>query len=102
MLYRLLSCAVLLTSGLLLSAQNENPQGPAIKNGEILKITVYREPDLSRTITVKSDGNLYFPVIGDIHAEGLTLAQFSQALQTALSVIVNNPRVATERTEASQ
>jgi protein involved in polysaccharide export with SLBB domain len=97
MLRRFLGCLALLTSGLLLLAQNENPQGPAIKNGETLKITVYREPDLSRTITVKSDGDLLYPIIGNIHAEGLTLSQFSQALQTALSGIVNNPRVETER-----
>ncbi|HXP86623.1 MAG TPA: polysaccharide biosynthesis/export family protein [Bryobacteraceae bacterium] len=100
MLHRFIGCVALLTFGLLLIAQNS--QDSAIKNGETLKITVYREPDLSRTITVKSDGNLYFPVIGNIPAEGLTLSQFSRALQMALTSIVNNPLVTTERAEPAK
>src|SRR5712691_3840130 len=102
MLRRFLACMALLTLGLVLVAQNESPQGPAIKNGEILKITVYREPDFSRTVTVKADGNVLYPLIGDINAEGLSLSQFSQALQKALSVYINNPQVTTVRAEPSK
>jgi polysaccharide export outer membrane protein len=102
MLHRFLaSMALLVTSGLLLIAQNEN-QGPAIKSGETLRITVYREPDFTRTVTVKPDGNVLYPLIGDISAEGLSLSQFSQALQQALSTYINNPRVITERAEPSK
>jgi polysaccharide export outer membrane protein len=90
-------CLALLAFGVLLIAQNENQQGPAIKNGETLKITVYREPDFSRTITVKPDGTLLYPLLGSVQAEGLTLSQFSQALRTALAVYINNPQVTTER-----
>jgi protein involved in polysaccharide export with SLBB domain len=72
------------------------------ENGEALKITVYREPDFSRNVTVKQDGNVIIPLIGDFKAEGLSLSQFSQALQEALSVYIRNPMVTTERTEPSK
>jgi protein involved in polysaccharide export with SLBB domain len=42
-------------------------------------------------VPVKRDGNVLVPIVGEIKAEGLSLPQFFQGLQKALSAYLNNP-----------
>jgi|SRR5579872_505665 len=70
---------------------------PLIKRGENLKVTVFGDSDLGRTVTVNSDGNVIFPLIGAVKAEGLSIWQFAQALQRALSAYINNPQLTIQR-----
>src|SRR5215470_2293567 len=99
MLRRLSTCFVLCASSTLLVGQSGQS---TIRGGETLKVTVYKEPELTRFLTVQSDGNVRIPVIGDVKAEGLTLADFSRQVESELSRIINNPQVTTERAEPAK
>jgi polysaccharide export outer membrane protein len=66
--------------------------------GDQIRIVVFNEPDLTGPYTVGSQGTIAYPLIGSIRASGLTVAEFTNALQTALATYVRNPSVAVEVT----
>ena len=60
---------------------------------DVLDVTVFGEADLTRTVTVRPDGKISFPLIGELLVAGLTTLQVTEKLTTALKVYVKNPRV---------
>src|ERR1700742_1510302 len=46
-----------------------------IGNDDHLAISVWKEPDLTRSIPVRSDGKISLPLIGEIEASGRTPLQ---------------------------
>jgi polysaccharide export outer membrane protein len=61
--------------------------------GDVLEILVWREPDLSRTVTVRPDGKISLPLVDDVQAAGGTLLQLKQRLTETLSGYVEQPSV---------
>lgn len=68
--------------------------------GDRINIRVYREEELSAYwsgvsvgYAVDAAGNLNFPLVGPIHAEGLTIEQFQARLTEALSEYIVNPQL---------
>jgi polysaccharide export outer membrane protein len=53
-------------------------------SGDELRITVFGEADLTGQFRVGSQGTIAYPLVGDVHAEGLTLGEFTNAIQQAL------------------
>lgn len=47
----------------------------SIGEGDLLKITVYDNPDLATTTRVSGEGKISFPLIGDVEVNGLTAAE---------------------------
>ena len=45
---------------------------------DVLDITVWKNADLSKQVTVRPDGRISLPLIGDITAVGKTAAQLSE------------------------
>jgi polysaccharide export outer membrane protein len=66
--------------------------------GDQIRITVFNEPDLTGPYTVGSQGTIAYPLVGTIRAGGLTVPEFTTALQTALSTYVRSPSVSVEVT----
>jgi len=67
--------------------------GPADK----VRVTVYGEPSLSGEFFVTGSGLMSLPLIGEIKAGGMTVGQFQQAVQAALSDgYLKDPRVSAE------
>lgn len=66
--------------------------------GDQIRITVFNEPDLTGPFTVGSQGTIAYPLVGSIRAGGLTVPEFTTALQTALATYVRSPSVAVEVT----
>jgi polysaccharide export outer membrane protein len=58
-----------------------------------LSISVWKEPDLSRTVVIRPDGKVTCPLVGDIPAAGRTAKQLSGDLSTALGRFVKEPVV---------
>ncbi len=58
-----------------------------------LRISVWREPDLDRTVIVRPDGKITVPLIGDCAAAGRTPAELSQQIAGALSRYIRDPIV---------
>lgn len=64
--------------------------------GDQLRITVFNETDLSGQYQVGSQGVISYPLIGDVRAAGLTIPEFTTALQTALQEYIRAPNVSVE------
>lgn len=61
---------------------------------DVLAITVWKEPDLSKTAPVRPDGKITLPLIGDVQAAGKTPQKLQQELRDGLASFVAIPEVA--------
>ena len=68
---------------------------PTYKIGadDILKIDVWREDQLTRTVPVRPDGRITLPLLNDMRASGLTPMELAGAIRDELKNYVNNPQV---------
>jgi polysaccharide export outer membrane protein len=48
--------------------------------GDVLQLFVWKEPDLSKDVTVRGDGKVTVPVLGDIEAANKTPAELAATL----------------------
>lgn len=67
------------------SAQVPAELGYGIQPGDILEISVWKEPDLQREVLVRPDGGISFPLAGNIIAVGLTVEQLREEVTSRLS-----------------
>lgn len=61
---------------------------------DVLEISVWRNPDLSRQVTVRPDGRISLPLIGDVDAVGHTTGELKDAITNKLKEYKENPTVA--------
>jgi len=61
--------------------------------GDVLQISVWNNKDLERTVTVRPDGMISFPLLGDIPAAGFTTRQLQKKVTAGLKQYVTNPDV---------
>ena len=59
--------------------------------GDVIEISVWKNNDLTRVVTVLPGGNISFPLIGEMAAAGKTVAQLRQELEKKLSAFMNEP-----------
>jgi len=64
-----------------------------IGSEDVLDISVWKEPDLSRTVPVRPDGKISLPLLNDVQAAGLTPPQLATAITTSLNKFVTSPQV---------
>lgn len=60
---------------------------------DVLEITVWKSPDLSKTVQVRPDGRISLPLIGDVSAVGQTSVQLTEEISVRLKAYVENPAV---------
>ncbi|MGA3033259.1 MAG: polysaccharide biosynthesis/export family protein [Terracidiphilus sp.] len=65
-----------------------------IGNDDILAINVWKELELSKQVTVRSDGKISLPLIGDIQAAGQTPSQLEMEITERYKNYITNPQVA--------
>lgn len=58
-----------------------------------LSISVWKELDLSKTLSVRPDGKITFPLVGDIQAAGRTAKQLTDDVAKALALYIKEPVV---------
>ena len=61
--------------------------------GDLLNISVWKEEDMQLQVLVKPDGGITFPLVGDLHASGLTTAELTEQLKLKLKRYIPNPVV---------
>lgn len=71
------------------SATSQFMLGPA----DVIHINVWKNTDLSQTVTVGPDGFISLPLLGDVHVAGMTANDLAQALSTKLTSYIMNPQV---------
>ena len=64
-----------------------------IGSGDVVTIDVWKEPDLSRKIPVRSDGNISLPLVGEVQAAGATPLQLEKILSGKLQQYITDPQV---------
>lgn len=67
--------------------------GYVIGPSDILQITVWKEPDLTRDLTVRLDGMITVPLLGDVVAAGRTPTQLADSLAQGLRQYIEAPKV---------
>ena len=63
--------------------------GPA----DVIRINVWKNTDLSQTVTIGPDGFISLPLLGDVHVSGMTANQLAQDLKSKLASYVVNSQV---------
>jgi polysaccharide export outer membrane protein len=61
--------------------------------GDVLDVFVWRSSDLGRTVKVRPDGRITFPLVGDVQAAGLTPAELGRSLEARLTTFIFEPNV---------
>lgn len=100
-LLAVLSLAAVVAAGGLATAQDVATQaalmsaapGYTIGPSDILQIIVWKEPDLTRDVTVRFDGMITVPLLGDLQAAGRTPGQLADSLAEGLKQYIEAPRV---------
>lgn len=64
-----------------------------IGNDDILAINVWKEPDITRSLPVRSDGKISLPLIGEVQASGNTPTQLEQEITSRLKNFIAEPDV---------
>jgi polysaccharide biosynthesis/export protein len=82
------------------SAQAAAPKKPAtddpnyiIGAQDVLDISVWKEPELTRAVPVRPDGKISMPLLNDIKAAGLTPLQLGAEITAGLKKFVTDPQV---------
>jgi polysaccharide biosynthesis/export protein len=60
---------------------------------DVVEVTVWKEPELSRTVPIRPDGKITLPLIGDVQAEGLRPADLEQNVAKQYGSLVRDPHV---------
>jgi polysaccharide biosynthesis/export protein len=60
---------------------------------DVLRLNVWKNLELSQTVTVTPDGFVSVPLLGDVHVAGMTANELSQLLSTRLRSFVVSPQV---------
>jgi len=60
---------------------------------DVLKIDVWREDQLTRTVPVRPDGKISLPLLNDIQAAGLTPMELACTIRDELKKYISNPQV---------
>jgi polysaccharide biosynthesis/export protein len=100
---RVLLGAMLLLSGILMLGCSTYPPAPAtaatqnyryvIGPGDLLNIVVWRNPELSMTVTVRPDGKIAAPLVEELQAAGKDPSALARDVEKVLARVVREPVV---------
>ncbi len=60
---------------------------------DMLDVSVWKEPEVSRVVPVRPDGKISLPLLNDVQAAGLTPGQLAAQITDSLKKYVTNPQV---------
>jgi polysaccharide export outer membrane protein len=83
------------------SSSTANAIDPTYKIGpqDVLRIDVWKEPEISRVTPVRPDGRISLPLLNDVQAAGLTPTQLAGSISEGLKKFITNPQVTVGVTE---
>jgi len=81
------------------SVVNAADAGYAVKPGDVLEISVWKEPDLQRTVLVRPDGMFSFPLVGEIDSRGKSVSELNKLVSDRLSKYIADAVVTVSLTE---
>jgi polysaccharide biosynthesis/export protein len=60
---------------------------------DVLDVSVWKEPEVSRVVPVRPDGKISLPLLNDVQAAGLTPSQLAAQITESLKKYVTSPQV---------
>lgn len=60
---------------------------------DVLGISVWKEAEVSRTVTVRSDGKISLPLVGELQADGKTPKHLEEEIRSKLTAFISDPEV---------
>jgi polysaccharide export outer membrane protein len=83
------------------SSTNPATTDPEYKIGpqDMLRVDVWKEPDISRIVPVRPDGKITLPLVNDVQAAGLTTTQLAAKIAEGLKKYITSPQVTVGVTE---
>lgn len=69
------------------------PTGYVLGPEDVLEVSVWGYPELTKLVTVLPDGRVTLPVVGMVKAAGQSVEQLTRVLQRAYSVYIINPNI---------
>ena len=70
-----------------------------VGEADTLQITVWKEPDFSKTVNVRPDGMISLPLIGEVKVLGMTSGEIQDVVASKLKAYLLNPLVTVEITD---
>ena len=64
-----------------------------VKPGDLLSISVWKEPDLQKPALVRPDVSFSFQLVGEVDAKGKTVADLNKAMSQKLAKYISDPVV---------
>jgi polysaccharide biosynthesis/export protein len=80
-------CLTLLSSSVLAG------NGYSLQPGDILEVSVWKEPDLQREVLVRPDGGISFPLVGNVKTKNSTVQDVNKEITTRLAKYIPDPVV---------
>jgi polysaccharide export outer membrane protein len=74
-------------------AAGVEPPGYAVKPGDVLLVSVWKEPDLQQEVLVRPDGGFSFPLAGEVNARGMSVAAIQEELAGRIEKFIPDPVV---------
>jgi polysaccharide biosynthesis/export protein len=74
-------------------AQKAGDDSFVIGADDLLVVNVWKEPDISRSVPVRSDGKITLPLVGELQAGGQTPRQLEKTIATRLQSFISEPEV---------
>lgn len=71
--------------------------GDTLNPGDLVFINVHRQPELSTTTQLDSNGNVDIPYIGNVTLKGLSLDEAGARVSMGLKSVLKNPKVSVSR-----
>jgi polysaccharide export outer membrane protein len=73
----------------------ETVPGPGyqVRPGDILQVSVWKEPELTRELLVRPDGGFSFPLAGQVQAQGRAVADIEQEIKARIERYIPEPVV---------
>ena len=75
------------------ATQKAQDESFVIGPDDVLAINVWKEPDISRSVPVRSDGKITLPLAGELQAGGQTPSQLQKEIATKLQSFISQPEV---------
>jgi polysaccharide export outer membrane protein len=81
----------LMLCGVALAAERPvsvSADGYQLRPGDTLQVSVWKETDLQAEVLIRPDGGMSFPLAGELHAAGHTVAELTSMLETQIRKFV--------------
>lgn len=91
-LLNLIGIAFWISLSALAQADSSDP-AYLLQEGDTLEISVWKEEGLARELLIAPDGNISFPLVGQMMAKGLSVAGLEKELARRISAFIPDPSI---------